>query len=507
MKGNRKLGRVSAGARDIFDTEHLQANLGSRSAKSGALTVAVQGSNFVLTTLTTVVLARILEPEDFGLIAIVSSVLVFVAMFQDAGLSMATIQRKDINHRQVSNLFWVNTAAGSAVALFTVLIAPLMVLFFDDERLGPITVALALPSLLAGMSSQHGALLQRQMRFGVEQGIVIASQIVGAGVAIVSAIYGASYWSLVFKSISAALVVVVCRWYASGWMPGLPSKGTGVREMVRFGAHLTIGQLFMTVTRNVDNLLLGYFFGPTALGLYSKAYGLLMLPIRQINKPMGTVALPALSRLQTEPQRFKQYYLRGLVIVATVGMPIVAFAAVAADEIVLLMLGPSWVDTIDIFRALAPAAFVGSTNVATGWLFVPMGRVKEQLKIVLINSIITIVGFGVGLNWGAIGVATSFSVTSVLLKAPSLMYACKGSPVRLSDIAKSTSRPMIASLVASVALYFFEPYQNVGNAIFECAVLFGVFASAYLICIVALPGGLGFVRELISTFGKLRKRN
>ncbi|MDQ8188470.1 lipopolysaccharide biosynthesis protein [Pelagicoccus sp. SDUM812002] len=486
-----------------FSTEHLNADLGKRSARSGAVTVVIQGSKFVLTMATTSVLARILVPEDFGLLAMVGSVLVFVAMFQDAGLSMATVQKDRINHEQVSMLFWLNTAAGTLVAGLIVALSPVIALVFGDDRLGPIAMALAIPTFLSGVCAQHGALLQRQMRFGTEQGIMIASQVVGSLVAIASALHGAGYWSLVLKVVSAAVLVVVLRWFASGWTPSLPKRGSGAREMVHFGAHLTAGNFFMTATRNVDTLLLGYFLGPIVTGLYSKAYGLLMLPVREINKPMGIVALPTLSRLQGDPERFRRFYLRGLELVCCLSMPIVAYAAVAADEVVLLVLGPSWMGTVDIFRALAPAAFMGATNVATGWLFVPMGRGKDQFLLTLIGSVVTVAGFIVGLQWGAIGVAASFSVTSVCLKVPGLMYATKGSPVSLLDIARIAVRSVVASAVASVVLLAFERRQDFENVFFENCAFFGIFISVFALTVLALPGGRGFARELSELLSKV----
>lgn len=503
MKTNSRNTGQSGNKDSFFSTEHLKADLGKRSAKSGAVTVAVQGTKFVLTMATTAILARILIPEDFGLLAMVGSVLVFVTMFQDAGLSTATIQRSRINHDQVSTLFWLNTAAGTLIAGVIVAISPLVSLVFSDDRLGPIAMAMALPTFFGGVCAQHGALLHRQMRFGTEQGIMIVSQVFGAVVAIVSAVYGAGYWALVLKAIASSILVVVLRWVASGWTPGLPKKGSGVREMVHFGAQLTVGQFFMTATRNVDNLLLGYFHGPLVTGLYSKAYGLLMLPVREINKPMGIVALPTLSRLQGQPERFRRYYLRGLELVCCVSMPVVAFASVAADEVVFLVLGPAWMGTVDIFRALAPAAFMGATNVATGWLFVPLGRAKDQLRLTLIGSVVTVIGFVVGLQWGAIGVAIAFSVTSVCLKVPGLLYASRGSPVALLDIVRVAGRAVVASLLASVALLAFERYQEFESVFIESCAFFGVFSAVFVFTVVLLPGGRVFIREFVEMLSKI----
>ncbi|MCH6256495.1 lipopolysaccharide biosynthesis protein [Puniceicoccaceae bacterium K14] len=482
--------RLKMGKRaDIFSTDHLHANLGARSAHSGVVTALAQASKLVLTMATTAVLARILEPEDFGLFAMVGSVLVFVTMFQDAGLSMATVQRAKINHDQVSTLFWANVTAGTLMAGLILAISPLLAYIFDDHRVAPIAMGLAIPTFLSGVCAQHGALLQRQMRFLAEQSIVVTSQVVGAATAIIAALMGAGYWALVLKAISASVVVVFIRWWASGWTPGLPKRGSGAGEMARFGANLTAGRFFNEMSSHADNLLLGYFGGPAVLGLYSKAYGLLALPVREVNKPIGMIAVPALSRLQNNPERFRRFYLRGLEMVAFISMPIIVFATIGADKVILLMLGEKWSGSIEIFRALAPAAFVGTISVAGSWLLIPFGKGKKLFHLSVVSSFVTVLGFVIGLQWGALGVATALSVTTVILKVPGLAYACKGSPVSLFDIGSAILRTSTASCVAGLLIILVGGFIQIENLLILTGCHGVIYAISYLLLFLVLPGG------------------
>lgn len=480
---------------DVFDTSHLDGSLGKRSVRSGAATMVAQATKFISTMVTTAVLARILVPEDFGLFAIVGSVLVLVTMFQDAGLSMATVQREKIDHRQVSTLFWINSFAGLVLALLTVAISPVIGEVLADERLVGIMSAMAIPIFLSGISAQHGALLQRKMRFVAEQGIVISSQLVGAAAAIIAAYYGAGYWALVIKAIAAAVVVVIVRWSAVRWVPGLPRRRSGVRPMLSFGASLTLGRFFTELAQNVDNVMLGAVWGPSVLGFYSKAYGLLTLPIRQINAPVGMAALPALSRLQDNPVKFRQFYRQGIELVALVGMPLICFAAVKAEGIILIMLGDGWEESVKLFRALAPAAFIGTFNVSSTWLLVPLGRSRILLWSSVGMSFVTILGFVIGLRWGAMGVALSYSISSMLTIIPVLFIASRNSPVSLIDIAGSLYRPAFSAIVSGAVAYFIGPYMRSANVVVDTLLSLLVFAVLFVACYLVLPGGRAFFSE------------
>ena len=297
---------------NFFDTEYLKADLKGRSVRGGAVTMAGQGVRFFLQMGSTVVLARLLTPQDFGLIAMVTAVTGFVMMFKDMGLSMATVQRAEVNHAQISTLFWINVTLSLGVMLVTAALAPAIAWFYGEPRLTWITLALAGAFIFGGLTIQHQALLRRNMRFGTLALIGIISMVMGIVAAIIAAWYGAGYWALVIMQLAGAITGAIAVWVVCGWRPGLPVRRSGVREMLAFGGNLTGFNVINYFARNADNLLIGKFWGSGPLGLYSKAYGLLMLPLRQINAPLSAVAIPALSRLKDEPERYRNYYIKAV---------------------------------------------------------------------------------------------------------------------------------------------------------------------------------------------------
>ncbi len=434
-----------------FATDHLLGDLKGRSVRGGAVTLTSQGIKFFLQLGSTMVLARLLTPGDFGLIAMVTAVTGFVAMFKDAGLSMATVQRKDITHEQVSTLFWINMGLSALVMLVIAALAPAIAYFYSEPRLVWITLALAGTMLFGGLTVQHQALLRRQMRFKALAIIEVVTMAFGIAAAISMALLDFGYWSLVGMAAGSSLANSVLVWALCDWRPGLARRNCGAGSMLRFGGGLTGFNFLNYFTRNADNLIIGFAMGSGPLGIYSKAYNLLMLPIRQINAPVGSVMLPALSRLQDNPTRYRRAYLQAISAIAMVGMPVVVVAFVLADEAVAILLGPGWEQASSVFRWLAPAAFFGTLNVAPGWLCVSLGRADIQLKWAVISAPITVLAFIIGVQFGIEGVAAAFSASWCLAHYVFVAMSCKDSPVRQRDIALAIRPQVLSSLTATLA--------------------------------------------------------
>lgn len=482
---------------DFFDTEYLKADLKGRSVRGGAVTMAAQGARFFLQMGSTIVLARLLTPQDFGLIAMVTAVTGFVMMFKDMGLSMATVQRATIDHRQISTLFWINVILSFCIMLVTAALAPGIAWLYGEPRLTWITLALAGAFIFGGLTVQHQALLRRQMRFGALALVEIISMSVGIAAAIITASYGAGYWSLVVMQLARAISIAVAVWFACDWRPGLPQRRAGVRKMLSFGGNLTASQMLIYIVRHLDKVLLGAVWGAGPLGLYSKAYQLLLLPIQQVNQPLAQVAIPALSRLQHEPNSYRRYYCKGLAFLAMCSMPIVVFALVAADNLILLVLGKQWLQAIPLFRALAPAALIGTLNMATGWVFVPLGRTDKQLRAACFGSIVTITAFCIGLRWGALGVAVAFSSAVLIVRLPQIIYAYHGTPLRLIDLGSVLWRPALACLIAAAAVIGVDVNVSVTNLFLRLLVQGIIFISCYGAIWLIVPGGRDFLREIV----------
>ena len=285
-----------------FSTDHLLTNLKDRTISSAFVTTISQSVQFVITLGSTMVLARLLTPHDFGLVAMVMTVTGFLRIFKDAGLSTATVQQHEITHGQVSNLFWINVALSGAMTLIVAAAAPLIAWFYREPRLVGITLLLSITFLLTGLTVQHLALLNRQMRFRKIALIQVGSLLVGSILGIIMAWLKYGYWSLVGTQLGVATSALLLVWSMSGWRPQLPSRHSHVWPLLTFGANVSASNFLYTVARGTDNLLIGRYYGPGSVGLYSRASALLHAPLGQFLIPIESVFLPVLSRLQLKEQ-------------------------------------------------------------------------------------------------------------------------------------------------------------------------------------------------------------
>lgn len=470
--------------------DHLESDLRGRSLRGGAATVGGQAAKFVITLAAMAVLARLLTPQEFGLIDMVIAIVGFVAIFKDLGLAMATVQRRRINQGQVSTLFWINVTISVAIAALLAALAPVLGWYYKEPRVVPITLVTLVSIVFSGLTVQHQALLRRQMRFAALAIIEISAIITSFAIAIACAVSGLGYWSLVTVPIVREFVMMLGVWVACRWRPGPPVRRSGVRSMLSFGAHLTGFNITNYIHRNLDKMLIGRYAGASALGIYAKAYQILLLPIHQINNPITAVAVPALSRLQDQPERYRRYYRRGVFLTATISMPAVTFLFVAAERAVLTLLGNQWLGCVPIFHALAPAAWIGSFNVATGWVYVSLGRTKRQFGWGIFSSLFIAIAFIIGLRWGPIGVALAYSAAVLALRFPGILYCLAISPIRIGDLGAAIWRATIASFSAAAALFAFNKAAHISApTAVNLMIDLGIFGLAYIVIWIGLPGG------------------
>lgn len=343
-------------------------DLKGKTIRGGLARLCAQGANFCLRLLSLMVLARLLEPKDFGLVGMVTAFTGVLSLFRDFGLSSAAIQRASVTDEQVSTLFWINLLVGALLGLLAVAMAPLVVAFYHEPRLFGVTVALAAGFLFNAAGVQHGVLLQRQMRFTVLAVINTIGLVIGTAIAIGGAKAGYGYWSLVAMTVTLPLATTIGCWLATAWVPGKPQRRAGIRSMMRFGGTVTLNSLVVYVAMNFDKVLLGRFWGVDALGLYGRAYQLISIPTDNLNSAAGEVAFSALSRLQDDPKRLKSYFLKGYSLVLAMTLPLTFVCALFADDIVLVCLGPKWMAAAVIFRLLAPTILVFAIVNPLGWL-------------------------------------------------------------------------------------------------------------------------------------------
>lgn len=385
--------------------------LGRLAARGALITMGGQGCKILLQFGGIIILARLLSPGDYGLLAMVIAVVGIGEVLRDFGLSSAAIQASSVSAAQRSNLFWINSAIGLALAVAVFAAAPWIAVFYGQPLLEPIAQVLALTFLLNGLATQFRAQLNRDMRFGRLAMVEIAGQAVGLAAGVVLALRGHGYWALVAQQLSHALTMLVLFAALSGWLPGLPRRGAGMGSFLRYGWNLMLTQLIGYLSRNVDALIIGQRFGAEALGLYNRAYQVLMLPLNQINAPATTIALPVLSRLQAEPARYNAFLLHGQAALLHLVVAVFAFACAQAEPLILLVLGAQWAEAVPIFQVLAIGGAFQAASYATYWVFLSKGLTGSQLRYVMLTRVVIIAAILAGSRWGVLGVAVAYSAS------------------------------------------------------------------------------------------------
>lgn len=498
---------VSLDRDQYFRTDDLREGVAGRAIRGGAFTVGSQASQFIIGLLATMVMARLLTPRDYGLIGMVTVVTGFLTIFKDIGLSRVTIQRNVLTHDEASSLFWINGAVGVVIALLTAAIAPLIARFYGEPRLTNITIALASGFLVSGFSVQHLALLRRRMRFGILAANDVFSVTLASIVGITMAYEQMSYWAIVGNQLTFTISGALLAWTVCRWRPSLPKRSTPVREMLAFGGNITGFTVLNYFSRNTDDLLIGRFWGSQQLGLYAKAYQLLLFPLNQINLPVGGVAVPTLSRLVDEPERYRAAFARTLDKIVLITMPLVVFLMVTSDWLIAVVLGAQWVGAAKIFMWLAIAGFVQPIGYTTGWLFTSQNRTGELLRWGVMSSFLAVGSIAAGVHWGAEGVAKSYGLTSALITTPlNLWWVGRRGPVRTLDFYKTSAPFAISAIIAGIAVYAFHYFAHPVHELVGLIIGFCITVVVFLAALSAGKAGRAALRDVMVSLEHLRGR-
>ncbi|MEM6333631.1 MAG: lipopolysaccharide biosynthesis protein [Planctomycetota bacterium] len=396
-------------------------NLGGKARRGGAITAGSQLVRLFIQLARTAVLARLIEPFDFGLIATVVVYTQVLSVFAESGLSGAAVQSKTLNRRQAATLFWINIAIGALLTLIMIALAWPIAWVYDQPELFAIVSVSSFGFLISAVAQQHLALLRRQLRWWSVSSVPVVSMLVSTAVAIAVAQYSPTYWALVAMTLSYAITTAVMAPLLTGWLPGRPGPLRESADLLRFGSHMLGFGVLNKLSRSVDNWLLS-FVGPVQLAFYDKAYQLMLKPIRQINSPISAMAMPVLSRIQDEPERFRNAFAEVQEKIAMILLPLFAVLIVAGDWVILVMLGEQWEQSIPIFRWLGVVGLVQGLTNSNGWVMMSQGRTADILKWGVFSATTTVASFAIGLPWGAQGVAIAYTLYSVGINTPALVW-------------------------------------------------------------------------------------
>jgi len=471
--------------------------------RGAGATLASSALGLVIQIASTMVLARLLAPRDFGLMTMVTTFSLLLANFGLNGFTEAILQADDINERLVSNLFWINLGVGLLLTIGFAASGSLLGWFYKDPHVARIAVGVSATIFITSISVQHLALLKRAMCFSTVSANDVLARVVSVVVAILFGRAGWGYWALVAGAIGLSLSTSMGAWYLCRWIPGLPRRAAGTRSMVRFAMN-TYGRFSVNYfARNVDNLLVGWRFGSVPLGYYKKAYDLFALSASQSTAPLTNVAVAALSRLRGNPAKYRQLFLSALAVTAFVGMGLAADLTLIGKDLIRLLLGPGWEPAGRIFTFFGPGIGVMLLYYMHGWIHLSIGRADRWLRWGGIEVVVTILLFLLALPWGAAGIALAWTTSFWILTIPAFWYAGKPIGLGVYPVLAAVWKYVLAALLAGSLCAALTPKipllvsaSGSAGAATRVAIISMLLGSLYLAAVLLIHQGYAPFREV-----------
>ncbi|MFN0169844.1 MAG: MOP flippase family protein [Bryobacteraceae bacterium] len=428
-------------------------SLGSKTARGAAWSAVSRTTQQLIQTASTAILARLLGPGDYGLVAMAS---VFVNLLQqigDMGTGSAVVQRPELTPRLLSSIFWFNVALGLVAGGLLAAVSPLAALYYHEPQVSLILSVLALNFPLAGLGIVHQSLLVRNMEYRKLFIVEVVATLVSTSVGIGMAWSGAGPWSLVAASLALTASSASLYWLLSGWWPSLSASRADIRSIRSFTMNLTGFVLVNYFSRNAGHLIVGALLGKVMLGYYQMAYSLMIYPLQNINGVLGRVLFSAFARIQNQPERLRSAYARFLSVASLLNFPLMLGMMITAEPLIRVFLGPKWLPVAPLVTILAPIGLLQSVANPSGQIFLATGRTDLMLRVGVASMVIQVLSYVAGVPWGLQGVVISYGIGTL-----AVVYLCTAIPYRLIQLRVldiATRLAPIALAAATMALAAF----------------------------------------------------
>ena len=428
---------------------------------NGAAQLSVQGLQF----LTSLVLARLLGPREFGLMSMVMVFAGFASIFSDMGLGSALIQRRELSERHTNSVFWINVGGGVFLTAVFAAAAPLIARFYHQPQLRMLTVFVALTFIPPSLSVAQNALIEKSLNFRTRFLIEASSGVFSGAVAVGMALKGAGVWSLVGQSLAWGATRLIVTWRLSPWRPKWTFDLGAFKELFGFSRNLLANGIFTYWGRNMDRLVLGRFMGSIDLGIYSFAFRSISLPLELTTNVTNTVMFPALSAIQDDLETLGRVYLRSTRMIALVTFPVLIGLAALAEPVVLLLYGQRWRASIRVVQILAFSGMAQSVYATAAWVFLSQGRSNLVFRLGVWGTVVRAVGALAGIPWGVIGVAWAYVVGSYgFLLYPVWNSAGKLVNLRFSRLVLNLAGPFFCAACMGAAVWICDRWLVAGFA-------------------------------------------
>ncbi len=491
----------------------VQRGLAGKAIKGAGFSISSQVVNYGIQTVGTIVLARLLSPELFGLVAMVESVSLLLQNFGFNGITEAVVQSDDIDHDRMSKLFWLFAAALVVLTLGFIAFSPVLSWFFHDARLKSVAAVLSLTILFGGMTTCHLAILARSMKFHVIAIIQVLGAFLSTGVAVALALKGWGIWSLVVRRVLMQFGIAVMAWSFCRWRPGRPRREAQVGNLIRFSLKTYVIFLVDYLRKSADKILVGKVLGTIVLGHYDRAYQLAGVLPNQLTASLSGVSLASLSRLRDDRENYLRLFAKSLSIIAFMAFPAGVLLTLIGKDLILLLLGPQWNEAGRLFSALGPSVGIVIVYYAIYWLHFSLGRPDRLLRWSTFTLGIFLLAYAVGILFGAMGVAVAYSILFYLLLIPALCYAGRPIGIKAGFFLSIIWKYWAAAFAgAGVCVALLASATAVASAFERLALLARIlvaasaYSAAYCALIIILFKGPGPLVELASVIRRFVSR-
>lgn len=445
------------------------------------------------------ILARLLPPEKFGLVGMAMTLVAFLTMFNDLGISAALVRADHPNDRFWTSAFWTNTAMGASFTLVAFLTAPALAAFFQEPVVEPLARTLSIVLLMHCIFLVPMAWLQRNFRFGTIAAIDLCSILLSAIVAIWAAMSGYGVWALVFQQLTI-YGVKMAGGLAVQRAPLLAGYDFGeIARVLGFSLKLTGANFITFVNRNTDKVLIGRILGAEALGFYGRAYQIMLVPVHSLAVGVNFALYPATSSIKSDMARLGRLYLRVISVLGAVIVPMMTGLAIVATPFVAFVFGPNWAPVRDVLVYLCFAGIIQSMIATTNVIWTTLGQSGVLLRWSLIRMVAFVAAFIIGVRMGSIeALAAAYLIPNIVLFGPYLHGTLKRIGLGWGHFAGALGPPLISTVVMSAALWAIQvlvPTLADWPAHLQLAVLVPGGMIAYGLAMLVLFHG--YVREML----------
>ena len=476
------------------------SGLGARAARSGAVVATGRVLQGVISLASVTILARLLTPSDFGVLAMVLPVALIVSMTINRGLHVAVMHEAELSPVQISRLFWIAQRFNIVLLGTMALSAPLLAWVFREPRVTRVALLWTLALAFQSLGTFAEAMLKRRIRFGMLAAIELSATVVGVSTAITAAALGYPDIALVIQIVVSQFLRCVGAYVASGWRParspGSHAPDATVDRLVRYGSDFGLARAVYWLGRQIDRIVVGYVSGASVLGLYDSARRWSWYPFQELFLSMTDVVVASLSQARTDRARFREYCRRGFTAFLALPMPAIAFVGIEADVVVRVLLGERWLAAVPMVRIMCGAAFLDSIGRLTSWLNSAEGNTRQQLEWSTVGTVVTLAAVVATARQDALAVTWAFAIVTAALVVPGVIYCLRSSQLRAADFVLAVWRPTTSAVLASIVWFGLRDVViDEGMPLIKLVVSGIAFSALYALAWVALPGGRSATRE------------